>query len=206
MVCVSQAETAFSHLISNRSAPTVVCNGSQIRYNQPIFYFKVFSFDNKSVSLPGKQKNTMDKEEVKSQEAIGYGDINDIDWENRTLCRDGNCIGVIGANGRCTECGLIYDASRESDDKFQPDDIAVIETDDAVYDDTSADEGDNTIDKRDEFRNVEDVDEDEFVPDSDWENRTLCRDGNCIGIIGQDGYCRECGKKLESVDGLSGAA
>jgi hypothetical protein len=27
------------------------------------------------------------------------------DWESRTLCSDGNCIGIIGANGRCKECG-----------------------------------------------------------------------------------------------------
>ena len=29
----------------------------------------------------------------------------DIEWENRTLCSDGNCIGVIGPDGRCKECG-----------------------------------------------------------------------------------------------------
>ena len=28
----------------------------------------------------------------------------------------------------------------------------------------------------------------------DWENRTLCSDGNCIGVIGPDGKCKECGK------------
>lgn len=33
----------------------------------------------------------------------------DSEWENRTLCRDGNCIGVIGADGRCKECGLPYE-------------------------------------------------------------------------------------------------
>jgi hypothetical protein len=31
------------------------------------------------------------------------------DWENRTLCIDGNCIGVIGADGLCKECGKPYD-------------------------------------------------------------------------------------------------
>ena len=28
-----------------------------------------------------------------------------LDWENRKLCSDGNCIGVIGSDGRCKECG-----------------------------------------------------------------------------------------------------
>ena len=31
----------------------------------------------------------------------------------------------------------------------------------------------------------------------DWESRTLCGDGKCIGIIGSDGRCKECGKTLE---------
>jgi hypothetical protein len=30
-------------------------------------------------------------------------------WENRVLCSDGNCIGVIGPDGRCKECGKPYD-------------------------------------------------------------------------------------------------
>ena len=33
--------------------------------------------------------------------------------------------------------------------------------------------------------------------ESDWENRKLCSDGNCIGVIGTDGRCRECGKPYE---------
>ena len=30
------------------------------------------------------------------------------DWENRILCRDESCIGVIGPDGRCKECGKPY--------------------------------------------------------------------------------------------------
>lgn len=32
----------------------------------------------------------------------------DLEWENRTLCIDGNCIGVIAPDGRCKECGKTY--------------------------------------------------------------------------------------------------
>ena len=32
----------------------------------------------------------------------------DDDWENRTLCSDESCIGVIGPDGRCKECGKAY--------------------------------------------------------------------------------------------------
>ncbi len=27
-----------------------------------------------------------------------------------------------------------------------------------------------------------------------WEDRILCSDGACIGVIGPDGKCKECGK------------
>lgn len=32
------------------------------------------------------------------------------------------------------------------------------------------------------------------IADEDWENRVLCSDGCCIGVIGPDGKCKECGK------------
>ena len=28
------------------------------------------------------------------------------------------------------------------------------------------------------------------------EERILCSDGNCIGVIGSDGLCKECGKPI----------
>jgi hypothetical protein len=34
----------------------------------------------------------------------------------------------------------------------------------------------------------------ETETDAEWGNRRLCSDGNCIGVIGPDGRCRECGK------------
>ncbi len=35
------------------------------------------------------------------------GDPDDLDLENRVLCPDGTCTGII-ENGRCTECGRSY--------------------------------------------------------------------------------------------------
>ncbi len=32
--------------------------------------------------------------------------------------------------------------------------------------------------------------------DSDFSNRVLCSDGNCIGIINASGVCNVCGKPL----------
>ncbi|MFO7666727.1 MAG: hypothetical protein R6V76_08920 [Desulfobacterales bacterium] len=88
------------------------------------------------------------------------------EWENRTLCPDGNCIGIIGPDGRCKECG-IQSSPPES--------------------------GLQTMAK------ITDVTLSDIEPDTEfdplWENRKLCPDGNCIGIIGPDGRCKECGKE-----------
>ncbi len=32
---------------------------------------------------------------------------NDFDFDNRVLCPDGNCTGII-VDGKCVECGIIY--------------------------------------------------------------------------------------------------
>ena len=36
-----------------------------------------------------------------------HDDADDDHWANRRLCPDGNCIGVIGPDGRCKECGRL---------------------------------------------------------------------------------------------------
>lgn len=102
----------------------------------------------------------------------------DIDWKNRTLCSDENCIGVIGPNGRCKECGRPYEnGSREEATSPSP-------------------EAENQ--ESAPLFNAEEVaiEENEDTPqtDIDWKNRTLCVDENCIGLVGPDGRCKECGK------------
>jgi hypothetical protein len=91
----------------------------------------------------------------------------DDDWENRILCSDESCIGVVGPDGRCKECGKPYPESPDGD--------------------TGAAQGDSSL--------QEDLDE-RPAPrfDDDWENRILCSDESCIGVIGPDGRCKECGK------------
>jgi len=38
-----------------------------------------------------------------------------IDFASRILCSDGTCIGVIGPDGRCKECGKPYSGDPEED-------------------------------------------------------------------------------------------
>ena len=89
------------------------------------------------------------------------------EWENRTLCPDGNCIGVIGPDGHCKECGIPCGTPAECAQR-------IAET---VNTPPSGSNSDSES-------------------DPEWENRKLCPDGNCIGIIGSDGRCRECGRPL----------
>ncbi len=102
-----------------------------------------------------------------------------MDWENRTLCSDESCIGVIGADGRCKECGkpLNQEPGKESSDLSEE-----LDNEDRLFEDDSSS-----------------MDENSTAPaDTDWENRTLCSDESCIGVIGTDGRCKECGKPFEN--------
>ena len=91
----------------------------------------------------------------------------DDDWENRVLCSDESCIGVIGPDGRCKECGKPYTEQQAPEKHANQPEIEV---------------GDDI--ERHEKPGQQD----------DWENRTLCSDESCIGVIGPDGRCKECGK------------
>jgi len=100
-----------------------------------------------------------------------------MDWENRTLCSDESCIGVIGTDGRCKECGKPYEG-------FTPPPVAS----EAADTDTSQEEVDPVADE------IDGPEDTETHFDDSWENRTLCSDESCIGVIGPDGLCKECGR------------
>ncbi len=109
----------------------------------------------------------------------------DKEWEQRTLCSDGNCIGIIGADGRCKECGLPYDGQ-------PPSPVAEVDAEDAGVDGIAADQ--QTTVETEPAGGAPAIASND--PEDAWENRTLCADGNCIGVIGPDGRCKECGKPI----------
>lgn len=119
---------------------------------------------------------------------MGKGETGvDLEWEERTLCSDGSCIGVIGADGRCKECGMAYDgdlpAKEEGESEEEP--VSDSEENEAVISEQREQAA------SEEHEDVEDI-------DSEWGSRRLCSDGNCIGVIGADGRCKECGKPSEA--------
>ena len=128
----------------------------------------------------------MENEESKS--------LSDVEWEQRTLCSDESCIGVIGPDGRCKECGLPYESENQQEiseehaasDSDAADEVA--EDDDDDYDD------DDDFDEDDD----DDDDDEDAATDIEWEQRTLCRDESCIGVVGPDGRCKECDLPYEN--------
>ena len=95
------------------------------------------------------------------------------DWEKRILCIDESCIGTIGPDGRCRECGKHYDGSlNPATDTPEINKVLAEPVDDL-------------------HKSTESI----FI-DEEWEKRVLCSDESCIGTIGPDGRCRECGKPL----------
>lgn len=105
----------------------------------------------------------------------------DLAWKFRVLCSDESCIGVIGPNKRCRECGRLYEGQLPSN--FE--ELAMKEVNDK--------EDLPFEDARVEGLEADD-DADEPIVDDEWANRILCSDESCIGVIGPDGRCKDCGK------------
>ena len=108
----------------------------------------------------------------------------DQDWENRVLCSDGSCIGVIGADGRCKECGKPYEGRLPDNFGSQPEATAP----------EPPSQPESESDRPHPPPEGEPGGTETPAGGDDWENRVLCSDGICIGVIGADGRCKECGK------------
>lgn len=50
----------------------------------------------------------MEPEEEQGRLNYKLEDRSETSLENRVLCGDGNCIGIVGPNGRCNVCGKLY--------------------------------------------------------------------------------------------------
>lgn len=95
------------------------------------------------------------------------------DWEKRVLCSDESCIGTVGPDRKCRACGKMYEGELPE--------IPGAIADRPVYAEDQKHDSANDMDL-----------------DDDWQNRVLCIDESCIGVIGPDGKCKECGKPLKS--------
>lgn len=110
-------------------------------------------------------------------------------WETRILCSDESCIGTVGADSKCRVCGRRYHG------KLPEIDGDSLETPAPGFK-QAADEDepwDEEPAAADDFLETDD----QLPFDEEWENRRLCSDESCIGVIGPDGLCKECGKPYQ---------
>jgi len=145
------------------------------------------------------------------------------EWDQRQLCPDGGCVGVIGPDGTCKVCGraaqnwgderkrgLIDPPDEDDEDDDENTDLAADDDDDDLDDEDEDDDED--ADDEDEDADDEDADDGDVgarVPavaasssPGEWSSRQLCPDGNCIGVIGADGTCRVCGRTAPGAQGV----
>jgi len=111
----------------------------------------------------------------------------DREWEQRVLCSDESCIGTVGPDGRCRECGRLHEGPLPGISDQPP-----------AADETAASNGEPASPIEDAaVATAEQTPADESpdaLSDEEWERRMLCEDESCIGTIGPDGLCTECGK------------
>jgi hypothetical protein len=122
----------------------------------------------------------------------------DREWSQRILCSDESCIGTIGPDGRCRECRKRYAGglpsglgkgleTAESDTGSEANEAPERDESSEMDEACEVDEACET-DAADDY-------EDSDPENEDWNQRVLCSDENCIGVLGPDGRCKECGKK-----------
>ena len=101
------------------------------------------------------------------------------EWDRRELCPDGNCTGLIGPEGTCKVCGHV--APNWGDERKRG-------TQDADDDDEEEEDDDGVA--PDPIKPATKV----AIGGGEWTARMLCPDGACVGLIGEDGKCKVCGK------------
>lgn len=97
----------------------------------------------------------------------------EFDPAQRRLCPDGACVGVVGDDGICSECGRTEAQAAAGAEPPPFEASAGPGAPDAADGADGASVG--------------------FDPTA----RRLCDDGACVGVVGDDGVCRVCGRRSE---------
>jgi hypothetical protein len=111
------------------------------------------------------------------------------EWDERVLCPNGACNGLIGREGTCKVCGHVmpnWGDERMRGLSDEPEAEAEAEDDEDLEDEDES-EGDDEGDDAEVSAGAE-------AP-PEWEERKLCDDGACVGVIADNGLCTVCGKR-----------
>ena len=103
-----------------------------------------------------------------------------FDPDARRLCGDPACIGVVGDDGRCKECGRISEGEEPHTRHFA--------------DDEGESDDDGASDAVEAETDAEKATQAETSSDDGFDDRRLCGDPGCIGVLSPDGRCSECGR------------
>jgi len=116
-----------------------------------------------------------------------------FDPQARRLCDDGSCLGVV-VGGKCNVCGMVVAAADTSADS--PRDGGSGQTGSAgpPRDSGSGQTGGSAGSPRDTGSGGTLA----AAESAFDEERQLCPDGACIGVLGPDGKCKECGRSAAS--------
>ncbi len=121
------------------------------------------------------------------------------DWDQRQLCPDGTCTGLIGSDGQCKVCG--HAAPNWGDERTRG--LATDDDDKPDDADDDEDDGDGELDGDEQAADGASDDEDDDDEDKDdidddaayeWSRRKLCPDEACVGVLGPNNKCKVCGK------------
>ncbi|MBK7534499.1 MAG: hypothetical protein IPI49_03820 [Myxococcales bacterium] len=117
-------------------------------------------------------------------------------WDDRRLCPDGGCVGVLGLDGRCPLCGRVDAttarpilAAAAASAPSQAGAASSGERDDSSV---GGDLASGAEPKASEVAKAAKAAELDDGGDP-WQTRQLCDDGSCIGVV-VDGRCTTCGK------------
>jgi hypothetical protein len=112
----------------------------------------------------------------------------------RELCPEGTCIGLIGPEGFCKECGRPgrgpgVDPRTQG---LRTDDELASEVAGALAGARIESDTAGASSERDAL--AARIASDATAAPEDFAERRLCPEGTCIGVIGSDGVCGECGR------------
>ena len=99
--------------------------------------------------------------------------MTDPNWDQRALCPDGGCVGVIGQDGTCKVCGRAapgWGSERERGLRTEEEVAPLVEAAKVLAEPEGPD---------------------------DFDDRKLCPDGACVGLVNADGRCSVCGQVAE---------
>jgi hypothetical protein len=100
-----------------------------------------------------------------------------FDPTRRKLCADGSCVGVLGDDGVCRVCGRTEAQAAAGEE---------------VPEIRGLGQGPGEARHEGRGEGAEAGDGGGF--DS---SRRLCDDGSCVGVVGDDGVCRVCGRRAQ---------